>query len=230
MEAVILAGGKGTRLREVVADVPKPMAPIGGRPFLEILLNALASHGFRRAIISVGYMADKISGYFGSQHGDIELTYVHEEEPLGTGGGLRLALEQVISDHVFVFNGDTFLNLESALVEERWLQHGRPIIVGCEVPDTFRYGRLLEDDGIACGFTEKGTSGPGLINAGCYVLNRGQLDSFPLFEKFSFETDYLVGAVAKGEFDVFVTSGRFIDIGVPEDYHRAEEEIKDFMN
>lgn len=230
MEAVILAGGLGTRLREIVSDVPKPMAPVAGRPFLQILLTVLVDKGFRRAIICTGYKAEKISGYFGSCYGNMELIYLVEENPLGTGGAARLGLEHLKGDHAFVFNGDTFLDLEADQVEEQWRKNARPIIVGCKVPDTIRYGRLLQKNGIALGFTEKGIGGAGLINGGCYLLHKAELDTFPLSSRFSFESDYLADAVARGRVDVFVTKGRFIDIGVPEDYYRAEEELKDLIN
>jgi D-glycero-alpha-D-manno-heptose 1-phosphate guanylyltransferase len=144
---------------------------------------------------------------------------------LGTGGGVRLALQEVTADHVFVFNGDTFLDLEVAQVERQWAAHQRPLIVGREVPDTARYGRLLVADGVATGFTEKGVAGPGLINAGCYVLKRGQLDAFAVGTAFSLEADYLARVVAARDFDVFVTQGQFIDIGVPEDFLRAQTEL-----
>jgi D-glycero-alpha-D-manno-heptose 1-phosphate guanylyltransferase len=222
MEAIVLAGGAGTRLRQVVADVPKPLAPIAGRPFLEILLNSLADKGFHRVILSLGFMAEKISSHFGPNFSGMDLVYVVEERPLGTGGGVRLAMEQVTLDHVFVFNGDTFLDLEVDLLEQQWAMHRRPLIVGREVPDTARYGRLLVTEGLVTGFTEKGVTGPGLINAGCYVLRRDQLDNFPTGEPFSIETDYLVPAVATKEFDVFVSRGQFIDIGVPKDYLKAQ--------
>jgi D-glycero-alpha-D-manno-heptose 1-phosphate guanylyltransferase len=229
MEAIVLAGGFGTRLRQVVADVPKAMAPIIGRPFLEILLNALARQGFNRVILSIGFMAEKIIGYFGSRHAGMELVHVVENHPLGTGGGIRLAMEQSRSNHVFVFNGDTFLDLDFRLVEQDWQVYERPIIVGCKVPNTARYGRLLEDCGIAQGFSEKGDSGPGLINAGCYVLNQGQLNSFPTGEKFSLENDFLMPAISRREFDVFIASGNFIDIGVPEDFMRAQIELQAYL-
>jgi len=228
MEAIVLAGGLGTRLRKIVADVPKPMAPVAGRPFLEILLNALARKGFKRVILSVGFMAENISGHFGSRHAGMELVYVVEEQPLGTGGGVRLAMEQMAGDHVFVFNGDTFLDLEADQLERQWQARQRPLIVGRAVPDTARYGRLLADNGMATGFTEKGVAGPGLINAGCYVLKRGQLHAFPAGTPFSLEADFLTPAVARGEFDVFVTAGQFIDIGVPKDFLRAQTELAGF--
>lgn len=222
MQAIILAGGFGTRLREVISDLPKPMAPIAGQPFLKLLLSSLAAKGFTKIILSVGFMANKISEYFGSRYAGMDLVYVIEEQPLGTGGGVRLAIDHVTKDHVFIFNGDTFIDFEVRVVEEQWQTRKRPIIVGCEVPDTSRYGRMLINGGVATGFAEKNMSGPGLINAGCYVLERKQLDHFPLYAPFSLETEFLRPAVSRGEFDVFITSGNFIDIGIPEDYARAQ--------
>ncbi len=224
-EAIVLAGGFGTRLREVVPDWPKPMAPVAERPFLEIVLRSLATKGFTRVVLSLGYMAEKISGYFGNHFAGMDLAYVVEEQPLGTGGAVGLALTQCEQAPVFVLNGDTFLDLEAADVEKLWLAHRRPIIVAREVPDTARYGRLLVLDGLVKGFTEKGIGGPGLINAGCYVFDRAQLDDYPLYQPFSLEADFLVKAVATMPMDVFVTQGQFIDIGVPEDYQRAQTEL-----
>lgn len=222
MEAIVLAGGFGTRLRSVVADVPKPMAPVAGRPFLEILLGSLASKGFERVILSLGYMADRVSSHFGACFAGLELEYVVEDKPLGTGGGIRLAMDKLQSDHVYVFNGDTFLDVEAAAVEAVWLTRRRPLIVGCEVADAARYGRLIVKGERAVGFAEKGVSGPAVINAGCYVLTRGQLGAFEPGEAFSLERDYLERATAEGVFDAFVSHGMFIDIGIPEDYQRAQ--------
>jgi D-glycero-alpha-D-manno-heptose 1-phosphate guanylyltransferase len=224
-EAIVLAGGFGTRLRQVVPDWPKPMAPVAGRPFLEIVLRSLAAKGFTRVVLSLGYMARKISGHFGTRFAGMDVAYVAEEQPLGTGGAVRLALTQCKQAPVFVLNGDTFLDLESEAIEELWLRHRRPIIVAREVPNTARYGRLLVQEGFVKGFTEKGIVGPGLINAGCYVFDRAQLDDYPLYQPFSLEADCLAKAVATMPVDVFVTQGQFIDIGVPEDYQRAQTEL-----
>lgn len=225
MEAIILAGGLGTRLRALVPDVPKPMAPIAGRPFLEILLAALAHKGFSRVVLSLGFMAEKVTEYFGDEFAGMQLAYVIEDQPLGTGGAIRLAMGSCRSNHVFVFNGDTYLDLEVAEVEQQWQRNQLPLIVGREVPDTTRYGRLTVTGDKVCGFSEKGTAGAGLINAGCYILNAGQLDKFPLNVAFSLEADYLAQAVQKIPFDLFVTQGKFIDIGVPDDYQRAQLEL-----
>jgi D-glycero-alpha-D-manno-heptose 1-phosphate guanylyltransferase len=227
MEAVVLAGGLGTRLREAVPEWPKPMAPVAGRPFLEILLSDLAKKGFRRVVLSVGYMAEKIQIHFQQRFAGMDLVYAVESTPLGTGGGVRLALTMCKADFVFVFNGDTYLDLEVGDVADHWRTHHHPIIIGREVADTARYGRLMTSSGLVTGFSEKSISGPGIINAGCYVLEKSALDAFPPNTPFSMETDYLVPLVAKEVVDVFVTSGKFIDIGIPEDFQRAQDELSE---
>src|SRR3569623_443740 len=135
MEAIVLAGGFGTRLRAVVSDVPKPMAPVAGRPLLEILLSRLAQQGFTHVVLSLGYMAETIVKHFGERFHGMRITHVVEDQPLGTGGAVRLALDQCKHSHVYVFNGDTFLDLEIAKVETLWQQHREPVIIAREVAD-----------------------------------------------------------------------------------------------
>lgn len=222
MEAIVLAGGFGKRLRQVVASVPKPMAPIAGRPFLEILLGSLAEKGFRRVVLSLGFMAEKITEHFGASFGGVELAYVVEDTPLGTGGAVRLAMSACKQDHIFVFNGDTYLDLEVDLLEQQWQSNRHPIVVGRQVSETSRYGRLVVNGRQISSFAEKGVVGLGLINAGCYVLPIDALDMYPINHPFSIETDYFVSEVSRAVIEVFVTEGTFIDIGVPEDYARAQ--------
>lgn len=222
MEAVVLAGGFGTRLRQVVADVPKPMAPISGRPFLEILLGSLAQKGFSRVVLALGFMAELISNHFGARFAGLDLAYVVEKSPLGTGGAARLAALDCVHDHVYVFNGDTYLDLEVERIERHWQKNRHSIVVGRQVSDTTRYGRLVVDGDRIISFAEKGIAGPGLINAGCYVLAKDALVKFPVHKPFSIETDYFVPEVACSRVEVFATEGLFIDIGVPEDYERAQ--------
>lgn len=223
MEAIVLAGGFGTRLRALVPDTPKPMALVAGKPFLEILLQALAQKGFKRVVLSLGFLAHKVTEHFGARFAGMDLHYIVEDQPLGTGGAVRLALVSCLQDHVFVFNGDTFLDIEADTLEASWQADKHPIIVSRQVPDTTRYGRLLSEAGRVTGFEEKGAAGQGLINAGCYVFARNQLDNFALHQAFSLETDYLAHAFQQTAFKVFVAQGMFIDIGVPEDYLRAQE-------
>jgi D-glycero-alpha-D-manno-heptose 1-phosphate guanylyltransferase len=225
MEAIVLAGGFGTRLRAVVADVPKPMAPVAGRPFLEILLTSLARKGFKRVVLSLGFMAETVVGHFGATYAGMELVYTIEDTPLGTGGAIRAALAHCHGEQVCVLNGDTYLDLEAAALLALWDARREPIIVARSVADTARYGRLHVSEGRVRRFAEKGEAGPGLINAGCYVLPRDILDGFPLGRPFSFETEFLAQAVGARDVSVFVSEGHFIDIGIPEDYARAQTEL-----
>ena len=227
MEAIILAGGFGKRLHQVVNDVPKPMAPISGRPFLEILLRSLAQKGFLRVVLSLGFKAEIISSHFGSRFSGLDLVYVTEDAPLGTGGATRLAVTACTQDNVFVFNGDTFLDLEVEFIERQWQKNRNPIVVSKKVPDTTRYGQLVVDDVRIISFAEKKVLGPGLINAGCYVLGAGALTRFPLYQPFSIETDYFVPEVSRATVEAFVTEGMFIDIGIPDDYSLAQTLLAD---
>jgi len=225
MEAIVLAGGLGTRLRQIIPDRPKVLAPIGGQPFLAILLSNLAEKGFSRAVLSLGYMADEITKLFGPRFAGMDLVFVVEESPLGTGGAIRTAMEHCLTDHVFIFNGDTFLDLEAKAVEAQWRNRRRPIIVASKVSDTSRYGRLTIEDNQVIGFTEKGVPGTGFINAGCYVLSTKQLDAFSVNQAFSLEKDYLYPTAQAQPFDLFISDGQFIDIGIPEDYLLAQAKL-----
>jgi D-glycero-alpha-D-manno-heptose 1-phosphate guanylyltransferase len=225
MEAIVLAGGFGTRLREVVPDLPKPMAPVAGRPFLEILLTTLARKGFKRVVLSLGFMAEKIINHFGDTFAGIQLIYEVETQPLRTGGAIRAAMERCVSDHVFIFNGDTYLDIEADELERLWQENHHPIMVVRQVQDTARFGRVEIRDGQIESFLEKGSPGPGLINAGCYVFPKGILNTFPVGNAFSLETEFFGKYLQQIKFDGFVTRGRFIDIGVPNEYLLAQTEL-----
>ena len=221
-EAVILAGGLGTRLRRVVPDLPKVLAPVGGTPFLEILLTLLERKGFRRVVLSLGHMAEKIVSVFGSRFRGMELCHEVEESPLGTGGAMYRALRRCRGGHAFVINGDTYLDFERERIDDLWRREREPIIVACRVADTARYGRIESSDGLAIGFREKGAGGSGLISSGYYVFPTDLLDGFGGSGAFSLENDFLGEAVRSRRFRVFVSRGAFVDIGTPEDYARAQ--------
>ena len=226
-EAIILAGGLGTRLQKEIPGLPKSMAPINNKPFLEILLGSLSDKGFTRVILSLGYMSKIIFDHFGKSFKELELAYVFEDQPLGTGGGIRLAMEQCASDHVFVMNGDTFLDFEANEIEELWHKNRQTIIVCKEISDARRYGKVVSYNGLVKGFLEKGAVGPGLINAGCYIFERHLLDNFPLNTNFSIESDFLSKVVGRHSINIFISKGFFIDIGVPDDFVRAQLELAD---
>jgi D-glycero-alpha-D-manno-heptose 1-phosphate guanylyltransferase len=223
MEAIILAGGFGTRLRTIVPDMPKPMALVAGSPFLEILLNTLAQKGFDRVVLSVGYMADKIISHFGEKYAGINLAYEVESTPLGTGGAIRQALKKCHADHVFILNGDTYLDIESTDMEDLWQRNHNPMIVARKVSDSSRYGLLSTDDDRIVAFSSSGHTGPGLINAGCYVFPKHIFDGYRYDKVFSLEADWLPYAITQQRFDVFITQGLFVDIGTPEDYLLAQK-------
>ena len=227
-DAVVLAGGRGTRLREVVAHLPKPMAPVAGRPFLELLLGSLAAKGIGRAVLSLGYMAQVVVDHFGPRFSGIELDYAIESTPLGTGGGLRAAMLRVSTSHALVVNGDTFLDLDLAALAAFHAERDVPVLVGRAVDDAARYGRLRTSGGRVVGFDEKGAPGPGIINTGHHVLPQTMFDGQALPERFSFEVDFLPVEVGAQRFDLFVAEGAFIDIGVPDDYRRAQTELAPF--
>jgi len=224
MEAIILAGGLGTRLRSRLTDLPKSMAPVGRRPFLAHLLDRMVTGGYERVLLSVGYRREAILETFGSEYKGVPLHYVVEEEPLGTGGAIRLALADVRGESALVINGDTYLDLDGAGMAALHTRTGSEMTIAVtEVEDMARYGGVVIDGERVTGFIEKGQQGNGWINAGAYMLRR----DFPwppgLAPKFSFENDVLVPFVGELQPVVFRHHGTFLDIGVPEDLDRAQE-------
>lgn len=227
MEAIILAGGLGKRLKSVVTDVPKPMAPVAGRPFLAILLEHLSKQGFTSAILSVGYKYEIIVAEFGEHFQGIKIRYAIEEEPLGTGGAIKIAMKLATEQQVFVLNGDTFVDVDYREMLDSHLACGSKLTVSTiNVDDSNRYGSLLVHGQTITGFLEKGVVGPGLINAGVYIMASDLFDGMILPKVFSFEQEILMGKVGELHPHAFWTVGRFIDIGIPQDYERAQKSLK----
>jgi D-glycero-D-manno-heptose 1,7-bisphosphate phosphatase len=219
--ALVLAGGRGTRLRSAVPDRVKPLAPIGDEPFLARVLDQLAAAGCERAILCTGHGAAAIEREFGADHGGMPLVHSVESRPLGTAGALRLGIEHTAADAVLVVNGDSFCDLDLAgfVRVARALQ--APTLVAAAVDDTGRFGRLeLAADGRVTAFAEKVAGGAGIINAGIYWLPRGLLEALPLWSHRSLERDVLPTLVPAC-LRAFVATAPFLDIGVPEDYARA---------
>ena len=218
----MLAGGLGTRLRGVVSDVPKPMAPVRGRPFLAFVLDRLVDAGFTAVVFAAGYRHEALRAYFGTDYRSLALTYSVEVEPLGTGGAIRLAWEHIRARDAFVLNGDTYLELDfGAMLAAHAGEQAELTMAICHVPDAARYGSLDIIDDRVRGFLEKGRSGPGWINAGTYLLAPALRNRLPSDRAFSFE-HVLARKVAGIRPQVFRCSGRFVDIGTPEDYAQAE--------
>jgi D-glycero-alpha-D-manno-heptose 1-phosphate guanylyltransferase len=227
MEAIVLAGGRGTRLRDVVADLPKPLAPVRNRPFLAYLMAYLESSGITRVCLSTGYMGYKIRDAIGSRFGSIDVVYSQETEPLGTGGAIAKAMQSMRQEIVFAMNGDTYAELDLRSMASQHRERGSYLTnaLVC-VGDATRYGRTEVRDGQVVSFHEKGVGGPALINAGCYLLNRKAIDFAELPESFSFEERVLSPLAAKGLVAAFLSSGYFLDIGIPSDYARAASELR----
>ena len=232
MEAVILAGGLGRRLKSVVKDVPKPMADVNGRPFLCFLLDCLLPQGVSRAILSVGYKHEIIKDYFGTDYNGLALDYAIENEPLGTGGGIRKAMKSVEGDNFFVLNGDTFFDVSLASLAEFHCSKGASLTMALKRMENFdRYGAVIVEDEAVIKFNEKAFVKSGHINAGVYCVNKAIGKAFEESgggARFSFETDFLQKRFREIKINAFVCDGYFIDIGIPEDLERAKTELKSF--
>lgn len=226
MEAIILAGGFGTRLQSRLDGIPKPMVQVAGRPFLEILVDRLVDAGFSRVILSVGYLANVISDHFGSAWRGVPVEYVVEEEPLGTGGAIRKSLQRVSAPSAFVLNGDTWLDVDYAAMNALHQQSQASITIALShVADTARFGGVELRDGKVVRFINKGQNGAGFINGGVYVLSKDFPWPADLPLRFSFETDVLLPLLPSLDHAVYLSEDRFIDIGVPEDLDRAQREF-----
>ena len=229
MQAIVLAGGLGTRLRGVVADLPKPLAPVAGQPFLGILLEQLRAQGFASAVLSVGYRHELIREAFGDRFGGLAIDYAVEDRPLGTGGAIRLAARACSEADVFVLNGDSYVELDFVQMYGRHRETGVSLTVcAVEVADAARYGRVVVEGSRIVGFSEKGTAGRGLINAGVYLMRRNLLEEVTLPDAFSFEEEVLAVRLGQLRPLVYPGHGRFIDIGVPDDYARAQVLFRDW--
>ena len=225
MEAVILAGGLGTRLRSVVSEIPKCMAPVAGKPFLQYQLEWLSRFGCTHVVLSVGYLKDVIFRFMESRPWPFEVSYAVEEEPLGTGGGIRLALQKCRGRKVYVLNGDTFFNVDLPA-----LPFAAPVTLALKpMRDFDRYGAVDFDGDLVTGFREKEACAEGLINGGVYAIDRTSLDMALYPRKFSFERDVLVPLADYGLVAGQVQGGYFIDIGIPEDYARAQRELPEIQ-
>ena len=227
MEAIILAGGMGTRLRSVITNIPKPMAPIGGNPFLFYILKWLKKNKITRVILAVGYKRESIKKEFGENFHSIDLVYSIEDTPLGTGGAIALAMEKLKGDQFFILNGDTFFDIKLDDFLNFHQTDGFDFSIGLKPMKNFeRYGSIkLDKNKKIVRFDEKLPKNKGLINGGVYFANQSIRKHFPTSEKFSFEIDFMEKMVTELSFGGFINDNYFIDIGIPEDYARAQIEL-----
>jgi D-glycero-alpha-D-manno-heptose 1-phosphate guanylyltransferase len=232
-EAIILAGGLGTRLKSVVKDIPKPMANINGKPFLEYIFLYLKNFDIKRVILSVGYKADFIKSYFGDEFDGILIDYSEEKgELLGTGGAIKKSLKLASSNDVFILNGDTFFDVDLNKLYSFHKQMNSKLTISLKLMENFdRYGVIeLGSKGKIQAFLEKKFYKNGLINGGVYILNKDFFLSLDLPDKFSFEGDFLEKEYKNYNFYGIKFDTYFIDIGVPEDYEKARVEFKNKLS
>lgn len=230
-EAIILAGGFGTRLRDVISDLPKPMAPVAGKPFLHYLLRNLKAQGITRVVLSTGYLHEKIESYFGDNYEGLTISYVVEREPLGTGGGIRAALEKCTSEFVLVLNGDSYFDFPLLPYFTFFSSSNADAALALrQVEDASRYGMITVENGQVNAFHEKsGHAAPGFINAGVYILPRERyMNETPAAKNFSIERDFFEPKAATWKLAAHAAEGYFIDIGIPADYHKANEDFRHF--
>lgn len=224
MEAIVLAGGFGTRLKEVVSDVPKPMAPVNGKPFLEYLIKDLGEKGIRHIILAVGYKKEIIKEYFKNRYENIEITYSEELTPLGTGGAIKKALKLAKEADIFIVNGDTFFDIDLKRMKEFHIENKSTLTVAVKEMENFdRYGSLVIKENRIIEFEEKKKKAKGKINGGIYLIKKDLLNRIEK-EKFSFEKEILEDK--KIEKYSYESKGYFIDIGIPEDYYLFKEKQK----
>lgn len=222
----ILAGGLGTRLRTVVADRPKVLAEVNGRPFLGLLLEFLEAFGVKNVVLCTGYKAEEVERTFGKAFGGLSITYSKELTPMGTGGALRQALPYLVSNRVLVLNGDSFCDADLIAMEEAHLsRNARATLALTWVDDTRRFGcvRLKSNDQIAVFSEKENAFGPGWINAGIYLLERDLIEVLPPNNFLSLEREVFPTWIHQDLFG-FRTNGRFFDIGTPESYALANQD------
>ena len=233
MEAIVLAGGFGTRLQEVVADQPKSMASINGRPFLEYLFDSLGSYGVTDVVLSVGYMREQIIDHFGELYKDIKIQYAIEEEPMGTGGGIRLAMWKIHGKRAIALNGDSIFRVDLKEMMARHTKKKAEITIALrELKDTGRYGSVTMNQARRItGFREKQeNAGKGFINGGVYIIEKQFLMEPEFRGNFSMEKDCFEQYYQDARMFGFPSKGYFIDIGIPEDYQKAQDEFEQFTD
>lgn len=227
MDALVLAGGFGTRLRPLVSGVPKPMAPVHGKPFLHYLAAYLHRNNVARIVFCAGYLHEAIERYFGNRYLGMDIGYSVEREPLGTGGAFVNALPLVSGDCCLLLNGDSFFNVPVADLLDAHRRRKADLTIALVKRHTGgRFGlvRMREDRIVS--FKEKRSTGPGLVNGGVYVVRRSVFDKTDLPRTFSLEKDFLEQYCNRLLFTGVAGDGYFVDIGVPEDYRRAQREYQ----
>lgn len=230
MEAIILAGGLGTRLRKVIKDIPKPMAPINSKPFLYFVLQWIRRYPVEKIILSLGFKPDIVRNYFGYSFSGISMEYAIEEHPLGTGGAVKYAARFTNADDILVINGDTFFPVDLQKFYDFHIKNANHFSVALKRMTNFdRYGTVECKGDTIVRFREKEFCKEGLINGGMYLINKKYFKSKELPEVFSIEKDLMEKEAGSGILKAQIFDDIFIDIGIPEDYQRASELLSNYL-
>ena len=228
MDAIILAGGFGTRLRPAVSALPKCMAPVSGMPFLWYLLKYLERYPVERVILSLGYLHEVVEDWVLTTEWPFKVEFSVEDSPLGTGGAIALALDSMgpVKGKVLIINGDTLFNVD---LDAFAASADEPVNIALRpMEDTSRYGRVCLDNGLVKGFREKQPGASGLINGGVYLIDPEAAGLRSITSPFSFERDFLEKVCAEDSglsVGGFISDSYFLDIGIPEDWARASAEL-----
>jgi len=228
-EAIIFAGGKGTRLKGILDDRQKPMAVVCGRPFIEWILLSLKKQGVKKTVICTGHLSETVESHFREKRDlGMEIIFSREDSPLGTAGALRKAIDKTDSKQVLVLNGDSYFRLDLAgFLKEHIARAAKVSIALTQVKDGSRYGSVkVGKNSEVLAFCEKTTEGQaGLINTGAYLFEREIITKIPKEKKVSLETEFFPDLVGKGIYAALFNE-LFIDIGTPESLAGAEELLK----
>ena len=230
--AIILAGGMGTRLKTIISDLPKPMAPIMNVPFLTYQLNYLKHFGIKKVIFSVGFLSEKIIAHYNQSFENINIEYSIEKNPLGTGGGIRMAMSNLNEDLVLILNGDSFFDLNLEQFYNLHLEQKAEFSLALRyVNNSERYGNIeFNSSNQITSFIEKNQlNQSGYINAGVYILSKKlYLENTKPNINFSIEKDFFEKQLNQLIIKGFEFKDYFIDIGIPEDYLKAQDDFKEF--
>ena len=232
MKALLLVGGLGTRLKQFTSGLPKPMAEVGGKPFLEYLIYQLVNQGFRDIIFCIGYLGDKIQRHFGN--GDrwgVHIEYSWERISLGTAGAIKLATKKFADQNFLVMNGDSLLIFNiNKLIKFHQKKMAKATIALLKVYNMKRFGKVeVNTEGEVLKFVEKGAIGKGVINGGVYVLNRKILNYIPGETECSLESEVFPKLIGNGCYGMVVENAFFVDIGTPEAYRSIQEKTEELF-
>lgn len=228
MDVIVLSGGFGTRLKDVTNGKPKTMVDVNGKPFLCYLLDEFIKYDVKNVVLAVGYKKEYIEKYFEKGYKNINITFSEEDEPLGTGGAIKKALGYSKEDDVIVMNGDVYSNVNFKELMNNHKNSKKDITLALKYMENFdRYGAVeFNEQKIITKFEEKQPKEKGYINVGVYVMKKDIFKNINVGNVFSIEKDFFSKYVEEGNFNAYLYDGNFIDIGIPSDYEKVIEFLK----